>query len=93
MEKQRVRINEEQLNRIVAESVKRVLKESFGDRVRGAVQGFKQGQNQQYANEGDASILQQVLGFAQNGLQNPQNAQQVLQNIVNYITKNMQNNY
>ena len=91
--KKMIKLTEGDLHRIVKESVNRVLyNEGLGDSFRGAMRGFHSGANQQMANDEDAQMLWVINSWAQRGLKggNPQQAMQVLQNIVNYISKGKQ---
>ena len=89
MNKKMIRLTESDLNKIVKESVNRVLyNEGLGDRFRGAWNGFQQGAKQQDTNAVNTNTLAQVKKFAQYGLQG--NPQEALQTIIQYIDKNEQ---
>ena len=51
MEKKTVKITETYLKNIIKESVNQVVKENFGDRAKGAVQGYRQGAAQMRDND------------------------------------------
>ena len=92
MNKNRIRLTESDLHRIVKESVKRVMIEegfwgNVGNKFQGAVNGFSQGANTMMQNDEDASSLTMWVGKAQRVLQdnNPQEAMQFIQNFINAI--------
>jgi len=85
MNKKLIRLTENDLHRIVKESVNRVLyNEGLGDRFKGAWNGFKTGNDQMQQNDYDAGNLSYWVETAQRVLQtgNPQQAVNFLKNFV-----------
>jgi hypothetical protein len=91
--KKLVRLTESDLHRIVKESVNKVLyNEGIGDRLKGAVSGFRSGNNQQMANSEDASTLDMWVKTAQR-VQTPEQAMQFVRNFVNNALANKRHQY
>ena len=57
----RVRLTEGQLHNVIRESVNNILNEGFMDKMKGAYQGFRQGQDQMDNNQQQQHQQQQVL--------------------------------
>jgi hypothetical protein len=70
MNKKLIRLTENDLHRIVKESVNRVIiEEGFGDKISGAIQGFRTGKNLQDVNNADSDALRnQVDQIARDGI-------------------------
>lgn len=88
--KQVTRITENQLNQIVKESVKTVLNEGLGNKLRGAINGFRQGDESLRQNGNESDDLRYWLTLAMKALStnNPQSCVNMLQKFVkNYEQK------
>ena len=84
--KQLIHLTESDLHRIVKESVNRVLyNEGFGDRFRGAINGFQQGNHSMRQNDEDAQELNTWVRFAQNVLRtnDPNDYREFIERFVN----------
>ena len=57
----RVRLTEGQLHNVIRESVNNILNEGFMDKMKGAYQGFRQGQDQMDNNQQQQHQKQQLL--------------------------------
>ena len=79
-----IRLSENDLHRVITESVKSVINEDFGDRMAGAVRGFRQGEREMEYNESDSSFVDHIYKLATEGIENG-NAEEALRNIVNLI--------
>ena len=69
----RVRLTEGQLHNVIRESVNNILNEGFMDKMKGAYQGFRQGQDQMDNNQQNQNQKQQLIDsiqqYAQFGVQ------------------------
>lgn len=79
-----IRLSENDLHRVITESVKSVINEDFGDRMAGAVRGFRQGEREMEYNESDSSFVDHIYKLATEGIENG-NPEVALRNIVNLI--------
>ena len=60
--KQRIKLNESDLNRIIIESVNKILaQEGLGDKIQGAVQGWQNGKKSGMRDTEDAQFLSDGL--------------------------------
>ena len=69
----RVRLTEGQLHNVIRESVNNILNEGFMDKMKGAYQGFRQGQDQMDNNQQNQNQKQQVLDTILNYSQQGEN--------------------
>ena len=67
----RVRLTEGQLHNVIRESVNNILNEGFMDKMKGAYQGFRQGQDQMDNNQQQQhqkqQLLDTILNYSQQG--------------------------
>jgi galactokinase/mevalonate kinase-like predicted kinase len=61
----RVRLTEGQLHNVIRESVNNILNEGFMDKMKGAYQGFRQGQDQMDNNQQNQNQKQQLIDSIQ----------------------------
>ena len=98
MNKKLIRLTESDVHRIVKESVEKILAgatsnenihEGFGDRFRGAINGFSQGNNSMMQNDEDAQELSSWVNFAQNVLKanDPNDYRAFIERFVNAYSK------
>ena len=96
----RVRLTEGQLHNVIRESVNNILNEGFMDKMKGAYQGFRQGQDQMDNNQQQQHQKQQLIDSiqqnAQFGVQNcealmEQTDEQYSEYIKNYILAYLKN--
>lgn len=80
--KQRIRLTEGQLHNIIRKCVNETVEEGFGDRVRGAVRGFKSGESElsdieRYAPDLIGTILYSIDSWRRQGI----DAERIVNNI------------
>jgi DNA-binding FadR family transcriptional regulator len=96
----RVRLTEGQLHNVIRESVNNILNEGFMDKMKGAYQGFRQGQDQMDNNQQNQNQKQQLIDsiqqYAQFGVQScealmEEKDEQYSEYIKNYIWAYLKN--
>ena len=96
----RVRLTEGQLHNVIRESVNNILNEGFMDKMKGAYQGFRQGQDQMDNNQQNQNYKQQLIDsiqqYAQFGVQScealmEETDEQYSKYIKNYIRAYLKN--
>lgn len=65
---QNYRLTENRLRRLIRESVEYALNENFGDKISGAIAGFKRGETQMDYDESDAHFVDYIYKLASDAL-------------------------